>query len=71
MKNYAELQPYQQRVMEEADELAERLRKLTSFVDIGNPIFEALPRDEQSRLRQQFFAMQLLAMILQSRIDHF
>lgn len=71
MKNYASLQPHQQRVVEEADLLEEKIRKLTAFVAVPNLVFDGLDRAEQRRLKMQYAVMGLYAEILQDRIDHF
>lgn len=63
------LLPHQQRVVEERDELVDRLQKLNAFLD--TPTFDALPKDERHRMVQQRMLMSLLAMTLKARIDAF
>lgn len=45
------LKPHQQRVIDEHNELSQRLVKLIDFFD--NPIFKDLDEAEQSRLKNQ------------------
>lgn len=63
------LLPHQQRVVEERDELADRLQKLTAFLD--TPTFDALPKAERHRLAQQQAVMRHLAAVLKERIEAF
>lgn len=61
------LQPHQQRVVDEAHELGERLAKLRAF--IGTPFFYGLSFDEQARLVRQESAMRTYYGILLERIE--
>ncbi len=61
------MQPYQQRVVEERDQLAERLTKLGKFIDEGM-VFCALPLDERRRLENQAAVMDEYLAILNERI---
>ena len=64
-----ELQPHQQRVVTEKEELAEKLVKLLSFFQ--TPIFAGLSEAEQSRLRNQARFMDGYAAVLEERIAAF
>jgi hypothetical protein len=61
--------PHQQRVVEELEQLRERRDKLGLFWQ--NPLFKALPTDEQERMGRQFDIMVQYERVLQERIDHF
>lgn len=63
-----EIQPYQQRVLDEHRELAERLDKLTDFFDA--PIFEKLDDVEKSQLRNQWYWMNGYKNCLEVRIQN-
>ncbi len=63
------LEPHQLRVLEEHEELDERLRKLMNFM--GNPQFNDLPDAEKDLLRQQSEHMQAYASVLHKRINAF
>lgn len=63
------LLPHQQRVIEERDELLERLRKLTTF--LATPAFDALAKDERHLLVEQRVAMSVYLSILQRRVSGF
>lgn len=63
------LEPHQLRVLEEHEELDERLRKLMNFM--GNPQFNDLPDAEKDLLRQQSEHMQAYASVLEKRINAF
>jgi len=64
-----ELQPHQQRVVTEKEELAEKLTKLLEFFQ--TPIFAGLSEAEQSRLRNQARFMDGYAAVLEERIAAF
>ena len=64
------MQPHQERVVTEKNELDEKLDKLKAFIE-ENPIFKTLPHDEQLRLNRQFDAMAEYSHILGQRIDAF
>lgn len=64
-----ELQPHQQRVVTEKEELAEKLAKLLAFFQ--TPIFAGLSEAEQSRLRNQARFMDGYAAVLEERIAAF
>lgn len=63
------LPPHQQRVLDEKQELDERLEKLLAFH--STPIFHGLPESEQSRLLSQGVAMRTYSKILGERIANF
>ena len=67
-----ELQPHQQRVVEEKRELDERLAKLVAFIE-NNPTFNStvLIEAERNRLRRQRVKMEELSQILGERIAAF
>lgn len=65
-----ELQPHQQRVVDEKTELDKKATALSHF--IGNsPIFETLDAAEQERLKQQNDVMWQYSGILGARIAAF
>ena len=61
------LQPYQQRAIEELNQLWDRLIKLNMFID--SPEFLRLPGDEQSLLREQAAHMTYYHRTLLKRVD--
>jgi len=62
--------PHQQRVIEEAKELADKAEKLSYFIEL-NPIFDKLPKEEQCRLKLQLVTMKGYYSVLSERIDNF
>ena len=64
-----ELQPHQQRVMEERADLEEKLGKLQAF--ITGERFSSLPDAEQGRLVLQHHVMLAYALVLEQRIEAF
>lgn len=64
-----ELQPHQQRVVDEKNELSERLAKLRGFFQ--GSIFPTLPEAECSRLLNQARFMAGYAAVLEERITAF
>lgn len=64
------MQPHQQRVVDEKKELDDKLNKLKAFIE-ANPIFKALPEDERGRLGRQFDVMAEYSSILSQRIVAF
>jgi hypothetical protein len=68
--NYEFEMPHQQRVAEEAKELAEKSIKLNEFID-SNPLFDRLSVDEQKRMKLQLTTMQCYYSILVERIENF
>ncbi len=69
MSNYGDLQPHQQRVVDESKQLLERLEKLRAFTDTGT--FANLDHDEKHRLLRQLDAMGDYAQVLAERINAF
>ena len=65
------LQPHQERVVNEAVELKEKMIKLMSFACNNNAIYERLEDIEKIDLKQQLLAMQYYLTILISRINRF
>ena len=65
-----EAPPHQQRVVQEAVDLAERGEKLQHFIH-HNPTFATLKLDEQDRMRKQLALMRQLYEVLQERIAAF
>lgn len=63
------LQPFQQRVVAERDELAERTEKLLAFID--SEAFKRLGLEEQHRMREQSEHMLAYGNILARRIENF
>lgn len=62
-----EVQPWQQRVLDEKKELDERHAKLDAFLASG--AFLQLPEPERRRLRRQWRCMNEYSGILAERID--
>ena len=60
---------FQERVIAERKELAEKCEKLNNF--IPGPVFKTLPIDEQVRLRMQLIVMLNYGTILAERIAEF
>jgi len=63
------LQPHQQRVVEESQELLGRIERLQAFSE--SPTFAALDATERHRLLRQMSAMADYAMVLAERINAF
>lgn len=64
------LQPHQQRVVDEHKELKERHSKLWDFI-MENPIYLTLPDEEKADLKIQLDAMATYVDVLQRRINRF
>ena len=66
-----ELQPHQQRVVDEMNELNEKIKKLTAFVFSVN--FTKVVKDvnERQRMADQLGFMQNYSAILAARIENF
>jgi len=62
--------PHQQRVVEEAESLNEKLEKLGEFI-ATNPIFGKLSLMEQARMKTQMFHMRAYLVVLHDRIAAF
>ena len=67
----AQLQPHQQRVVDEHAECLERLRKLRNFIADEKGPFRSLDRAERKRLLRQEEVMTDLAMVLAERVAAF
>ena len=63
------MQPHQQRVVEEKNQLGERLQKLSDFLMKGKPDF--IDDAEWQRLNDQHMHMNEYHEILIDRINHF
>ena len=66
-----QLQPHQQRVVDEHAECLERLRKLRAFIADEKGPFRSLDRAERKRLLRQEEVMTDLAMVLAERVAAF
>lgn len=64
-----DLQPHQQRVVTEKEELDSKIKGLSGF--LLTDAFLAVPEAEQQRLRTQLTIMQAYSYILYARIFHF
>jgi len=64
------LQPHQQRVIDERDELQVRADALERFI-LGNPIYPTLPTEERRDLSEQLVHMRAYLGILNQRIKRF
>jgi len=65
-----ELQPHQKRVVDEKQDLDNRIQGLSTFIDT-NPTYKTLPPTERDRMQRQLRAMITLSWILGERIDYF
>ena len=63
------MEAYQHRVIDEKNELGDRLSKLEAFV--GDEAFYNIAEEQQNLLRLQLGAMQLYDLILRQRIKKF
>lgn len=63
------MQPYQERVVAERDDLQGKIDRLLAF--INGDTFKTIGNGEQGRLREQFTHMDSYVAVLQRRIDHF
>lgn len=61
------MQPYQQRVLAERDELEKRLEKINGFIASGS--FYSVPDAEKDRLNRQSHHMFWYLQVLDERID--
>ena len=62
--------PHQQQVIDELDQLDDRINKLNEFIE-GSPVFETLNDGEQLALKFQRQTMQTYAQILLYRVRNF
>lgn len=65
-----EVPPHQRRVLDEAEQLKDKIDKLEDFIN-NNPMFTKLSMLEKSLLRSQIVVMRDYFTILSSRIDTF
>lgn len=63
------MQPHQQRVIEEQDELKQKFDRLCNFID--SQTYDDLDEAEQGRLCRQVLIMEQYIMILNERIAAF
>ena len=70
MEQTVSLQPHQQRVVEEYNELVEKTSKLGAFI-LDNPIYKSLEEDEQKDMKIQYDAMCIYTDALERRINRF
>ena len=70
MENQKELEPHQQRVVDEKNELQKKHDALSDFI-LENPIFTKLPEEEQRDLEKQFSIMGQYIDVLNRRISRF
>ena len=66
----SQLQPHQQRVVDEKNELDDRATKLSDFIGL-NPLFDNLDPAEQERMKVQNDLMWQLSEVLGARINAF
>lgn len=64
------MQPHQQRVVDEASELSDKLVKLIAFIEESN-IYQSLESTQQTLLRAQTGAMRAYLEVLNLRIGSF
>lgn len=69
MSGSKQLQPHQQRVVDEKNELDEKIGKLQSFFD--NDIYKNLPNEDRALLIDQVHHMRIYSDILLKRIQRF
>lgn len=67
---YEFTEPHQQRVSSEAIELADKISKLTDFIN-SNPFFAKISDDEKRRLKLQLTTMECYYSILVDRMENF
>jgi uncharacterized protein len=66
------MQPHEQRVVAEKEELDDKLGKLKAFCfDPGSPVFSGLSPADRHLLEQQYNAMTDYSIILGKRISRF
>ena len=63
------MEPYQNRVVDEAADLRDRIQKLSAFILTG--AFSGVAVEEQSRMRIQLSVMQALLLVLNERLAYF
>lgn len=70
MKTYTELEPHQQRVIDEKAELDIKIAALTKFTDHSD-VFKGLPSEERLDLQDQLASMNFYSNALSRRIKRF
>lgn len=65
------MQPHQQRVISERDELSDKISKLDTFIDPSNVIYASLCKEDQYLLKDQLTYMCEYLGILEKRILRF
>ena len=65
------MQPHEERVVQEKEELHTRIERLQGFINQPHDIFAALPVEEQVRLRKQHNIMREYEAVLDERIANF
>ena len=65
------MQPHQERVVTEKQELDEKLAKLKVFIFEDGKIFNTLAAEERDRLERQYTAMKQYSDVLGNRIAAF
>lgn len=68
-ENLKQFQPHQQRVVDEKNELDEKIGKLQAFFD--NEIYKNLPNEDRALLIEQVNHMRIYSDILFRRIQRF
>ena len=66
-----QLQPHQQRVVDEKTELDEKIEKLLAFISSENKIYMGLKQGEKNRLSRQLRIMYEYSETLLERIEAF
>ena len=69
-KEQVKMQPHQQKVVDEYNELVEKTSKLGAFI-LDNPIYRSLEEDEQKDMKVQYDAMCVYTDALERRINRF
>ena len=69
-KEQIKMQPHQQRIVDEYNELVEKTSKLGAFI-LDNPIYRSLEEDEQKDMKVQYDAMCVYTDALERRINRF
>ena len=64
-----DIKPHELRIITELCELAEKVAKLDSFIDEGNPYFTMLDKDDQRLLRAQWNYMLGYKSVLKERVN--
>lgn len=67
--SFKALEPWQQRVVKEKDELDEKRNRLTTFKEENHRIYSALPAEEKVRLTRQAHLMREYSRVLGERIE--